>query len=168
MRRFGLSLAVLVGAVAAAGAQQNSPNTPPGGGVERTGPRSGTAPQGGATPRSGGAPESGGAPQTGGLKGAFGSPKSATGGLRGVYGPPASGVGQLRGVYGPPQSPAPAPLSSTLAGSSSSNSGSVPNISLPGKATEGQTLPEGSTPSPMPDRPGYGRAMVNDRPAISI
>jgi hypothetical protein len=30
----------------------------------------------------------------------------------------------------------------------------------------GQTLPEGVKPSPIPDRPGYGRAMVNGHRAI--
>lgn len=134
MRRFRLSLVVVLVAVAPAGAQQKSGLT---GGARATG-----------------------------LTGAFGSPDSATGGLRGVYAPPDSGIGHLRGIYGPPQPSLPAPLSSTLAGPSSSNSGSIPAISLPGKAAEGQTLPEGAQAAPMPDRPGYGRAMVNDRPAI--
>ena len=129
MRRFFLSLVVLVGAAAAANAQQKST-------------------------------------LHNGLQGAFGSPESATGGLRGVYGPPQSGVGQLRGVYAPPQSPQPTPLPSTIAGPGSSNSGSVPNVSVSGTAAEGQTLPEGVQPAPMPDRPGYGRAIVNNRPAI--
>lgn len=130
MRRFVLSLVVLIGSAAAADAQLKDTL------------------------------------KGAGLKGAFGSPDSATGGLRGVYGPPESGVGQLRGVYGPPQPAQPTPLSSTIAGPSSSNSGSVPNVSVPGKAATGQTLPEGVQPTPMPDRPGYGRAIVNDRPAI--
>ena len=129
MRRFVLSLVVLIGAVAAANAQQKST-------------------------------------LQGGLKGAFGSSDSATGGLRGVYGPPESGIGELRGVYGPPQSPQPTPLPSTISGPSSSNSGSVPNVTVPGKADTVQTLPEGVQPTPMPDRPGYGRAIVNNRPAI--
>jgi hypothetical protein len=96
----------------------------------------------------------------------LGSADSATGGLRGVYGPPDSAAGQLRGIYGPPQSPAPTPLSSTLAGSANSSTDNVPYVSLPGKAQEGQSLPEGVQASPIPGRPGYGRAMVNDRPAI--
>ena len=136
MLRIVLSLVVLLGAVLAADAQQRSDLT-------------------GRTP----------ARQTG-LKGAFGDPDSATGGLRGVHAPPDSAIGHLRGVYGPAQPSEPAPLSSTLAGSSSTNSGSVPLVSMPGKPAAGQTLPEGVEAAPMPDRPGYGRAMVNDRPAI--
>ena len=31
---------------------------------------------------------------------------------------------------------------------------------------EGQSLPQGVQATPMSDRPGYGRAMVNGRPAI--
>ncbi|MGO9418120.1 DUF1236 domain-containing protein [Roseiarcus sp.] len=100
------------------------------------------------------------------LQGAFGSPESATGGLRGVYGPPESAPGQLRGVYAPPQSVAPASLPTTIIGPSSATSDSVPNVTMPGEAAVGQALPQGVDAAPMPDRPGYGRAIVNGRNAI--
>ena len=101
---------------------------------------------------------------SGGLQGSFGSSDSATGGLRGVYGPPGSSAGQLPGVHAPPRSPAATPFSSGLTGNL--NSGTVPSVSVPGSAQEGQSLPGDVKPDPMPDRPGYGRATVNGRPAI--
>jgi len=100
------------------------------------------------------------------LQGSLGSPDTASGGLRGVYGPPGSAPGQLRGVYGPPQSPAPASLPTALAAPSSSTSDAIPTVSLPGKVEAGQSLPQGVTPSPISDRPGYGRAVVNGRSAV--
>jgi hypothetical protein len=78
--------------------------------------------------------------------------------LEGVHGPPESGTGHLRGIFGPPQS-APAAAYGT--------SGPVPSVQLPGSGdVVGQVLPEGVKPSPMPDRPGYGRATVNGHSAI--
>lgn len=76
----------------------------------------------------------------------------------------SSGSGQLRGVYGPPQSAV--PTSSSLTGSSSTTSDNVPNVTMPGEAQVGQALPQGVIASPMSDRPGYGRAIVNGRNAI--
>jgi Protein of unknown function (DUF1236) len=89
-----------------------------------------------------------------------------SGALQGVYAPPTSAPGKLRGAYTPLQSvPAPAPLPSTVtAPDYSAQRG--PNVSLPGSADPGQSLPESVKPSPIPGRPGYGRAMVNGRPAI--
>ena len=78
----------------------------------------------------------------------------------------SSGSGQLRGVYGPPQSAAPTSLPTTITGSSSATSDSVPNVTMPGEAQVGQALPQGVTPSPMSDRPGFGRAIVNGHNAI--
>jgi hypothetical protein len=79
----------------------------------------------------------------------------------------SSGSGQLRGVYGPPQSAAPTTLPTTITGSSSATSDSVPNVTMPaGEAHVGRTLPQGVIASPMSDRPGYGRAIVNGRNAI--
>jgi hypothetical protein len=101
-----------------------------------------------------------------GIQGTFGSPESATGGLRGVYGPPESAAGHLTGVYAPPQSPSFAPLPRTITGVNPAVSGSVPSVSLPGEAHEGESLPAGVKADPMPDRPGYGRAVVNGRNAI--
>ncbi len=78
--------------------------------------------------------------------------------LEGVHSPPESGTGHLRGIFGPPQS-APAAAYGT--------SGPVPSVQLPGSGdVVGQVLPEGVKPSPMPDRPGYGRATVNGHSAI--
>ncbi len=76
------------------------------------------------------------------------------------------GSGQLRGVYGPPQSAAPTSLPTTIGGSSSATSDSIPNVMMPGEAQVGQALPEGVTAAPMFDRPGYGRAIVNGHNAI--
>jgi hypothetical protein len=95
---------------------------------------------------------------------ALGSPDTASGGLRGVYGPVSSSTGQLRGVYGPSRTPAATPLSSRLSGSA--NSSLIPSVSIPGTVREGQLLPEGVQASPMSDRPGFGRALVNGRSAI--
>ncbi len=78
----------------------------------------------------------------------------------------SSGSGQLRGVYGPPQSAAPTSLPTTITGSSSATSDSVPNVTMPGDAQVGQALPQGVTSAPMSDRPGFGRAIVNGRNAI--
>ncbi len=86
--------------------------------------------------------------------------------LQGVYGPPQSGLGTLRGVYAPPQ-PAPFPtLPSTVAAPDYNVSERGPDVSMPGPVQPGQTLPEGVKPSPIPGRPGYGRAVVNGRSAI--
>jgi hypothetical protein len=93
-----------------------------------------------------------------------GSPDTASGGLRGVYGPVSSAPGQLRGVYGPSRATAATPLSSRLSGSA--NSSAIPSVSIPGTVREGQLLPEGVQASPMSDRPGYGRLLVNGRSAI--
>jgi hypothetical protein len=76
------------------------------------------------------------------------------------------GAGQLRGVYAPPQSAAPTSLPTTITGPSSSVSDNVPNVTMPGDAQIGQALPDGVAASPMVDRPGYGRAIVNGHNAI--
>ena len=87
--------------------------------------------------------------------------------LQGVYAPPGSARGQLQGVYGPPGSAAPAStLKSTLTAPDYGTSERGPEVSLPGSAAPGRTLPQDVKPSPIPDRPGYGRAVVNGRPAI--
>jgi hypothetical protein len=88
------------------------------------------------------------------------------GGLQGVYGPPESSSGKLRGVFAPPRSAPAAPLPRIPTGPDYGTSDRGPNVSLPGSTGVGQTLPEGVKPSPIPDRPGYGRAMVNGRRAI--
>jgi hypothetical protein len=76
----------------------------------------------------------------------------------GVYSPPQSSSSHLDGVFGPPQT-APAAAYGT--------SQPVPSVSLPRSGDlVGQVLPEGVKPSPMPDRPGYGRARVNGHSAI--
>jgi hypothetical protein len=78
--------------------------------------------------------------------------------LEGVYSPPVSSTGHLRGIFGAPQS---APAAAYGA------PGPVPSVRLPGSGdVVGQVLPEGVKPSPMPDRPGYGRATVNGHSAI--
>ncbi len=98
--------------------------------------------------------------------GIAGYAQNDSGTLQGVYGPPQSAPGNLRGAYTPSQSvPAPVPLPSTVAAPEYSAERG-PNVSLPGSADPGQSLPEGVKPSPIPGRTGYGRAMVNGRPAI--
>ena len=98
--------------------------------------------------------------------GSAGYAQNDSGALQGVYGPPQSATGKLRGVYGPPQ-PAPLPqVPSTITAPDYGAAERGPSVSLPGHGAPGEELPEGVKPSPIPDRPGYGRAMVNDRPAI--
>ena len=41
-----------------------------------------------------------------------------------------------------------------------------PRITVPGDPVQGQTLPNDVTPTPIPDRPGYGRVVINGRRAI--
>jgi hypothetical protein len=78
--------------------------------------------------------------------------------LEGVYSPPESGTGHLRGTFGAPQA-APTATYATPA--------PVPSVSLSASGDlVGQVLPEGVKPSPMADRPGYGRARVNGHSAI--
>jgi hypothetical protein len=75
---------------------------------------------------------------------------------------------QLRGVYGPPGS-TPPPAKSGKPATSALDLGAVgngPRVTIPGGATEGNTLPSGVTPAPMPDRPGYGTAIVNGHRSI--
>ncbi len=100
---------------------------------------------------------------------AAGSAAHAQDQLRGVYGPPSSGVGKLGGVYASPQTAAPAPLPSlpsTVTAPDYGDAGAVPNVTVPGDAEQGQALPNGVTPAPIPGRPGYGQALVNGRRAI--
>jgi len=97
--------------------------------------------------------------------GIAGYAQNDSGTLKGVYGPPESAPGKLRGVYGPPQSAPLTSLPSTITAPDYSTERG-PDVSLPGSAEPGQSLPEGVSPSPIPGRPGYGRAVVNGRPAI--
>ena len=85
--------------------------------------------------------------------------QSGAGTLEGVYGPPQSTSGHLRGVFNAPQEAPPPPAFGTSA--------PVPSVSLPGSGdVVGRLLPEGVKPSPMSERPGYGRATVNGHSAI--
>ncbi len=73
----------------------------------------------------------------------------------------------LRGVFGPPGSPSAAkPGKSTSAVPDYGAVGAGPRVTIVGNPTQGQTLPNGVTPTPITDRPGYGRAIVNGRRAI--
>ena len=76
----------------------------------------------------------------------------------------------LRGVYGPPGAAA-LPKSgksgkSSFSGLDPGAIGVGPRVTIGGKAVEGQTLPGSVTPLPMPDRPGYGTAIVNGHRSI--
>jgi hypothetical protein len=44
--------------------------------------------------------------------------------------------------------------------------GGAPRITVPGDPVQGQTLPNDVTPTPIPDRPGYGWVVINGRRAI--
>ena len=44
--------------------------------------------------------------------------------------------------------------------------GSGPRVTIFGAATQGQTLPSNVSPAPIPDRPGYGKAIVNGHRVI--
>jgi hypothetical protein len=76
---------------------------------------------------------------------------------------------QLRGVFSPPGA---APLGATKSGTpaagalSSSPIGVGPRVTIQGGAAQGQTLPNNVSPLPMPDRPGYGTAIVNGHRSI--
>ncbi len=75
----------------------------------------------------------------------------------------------LRGVFAPPGA---APLGAAKSGTpatgalSASPIGVGPRVTIQGGAVEGQTLPSNVTPLPMPDRPGYGTAIVNGHRSI--
>jgi Protein of unknown function (DUF1236) len=74
----------------------------------------------------------------------------------------------LRGVFAPPGLP-PSSLKSgksTLATPDNGAVGSGPRVTISGEAFQGQTLPNDVIPTPLPDRPGYGTAVVNGRRAI--
>lgn len=78
---------------------------------------------------------------------------------------------QLKGVYGPPGSSALGASSGKSSGGLSSSLGNVPiggapRITVPGDPVQGQTLPNDVTPTPIPDRPGYGRVVINGRRAV--
>jgi Protein of unknown function (DUF1236) len=76
--------------------------------------------------------------------------------------------GTLKGVYGPPGSSAlgaSSKSSSTLSGPNVPVGG-APSVTVSGTPVQGQTLPSDVTPTPIPDRPGYGRVVVNGRRAI--
>jgi hypothetical protein len=74
----------------------------------------------------------------------------------------------LRGVYGPPGLPPPAKSlgKSTLSAPDYGAIGSGPRITVSGEPIRGLMLPSDVSPTPIPDRPGYGKAIVNGRRAI--
>ena len=76
--------------------------------------------------------------------------------------------GTLRGVYGPPGSPLPTTPSRkpTLSAPNYGALDSGPTVTVPGTVGEGQAIPSSVSPTPIPDRPGYGVAVVNGRRAI--
>jgi hypothetical protein len=94
--------------------------------------------------------------------------------LKGVYGPPGSSALGSSGLGG-------SGLGGGLGGSGKSSStlsapdlGPVggpiglggPRVTVSGTPVQGQTLPDDITPTPLPDRPGYGAVVVNGRRAI--
>jgi hypothetical protein len=73
----------------------------------------------------------------------------------------------LRGVFAPPgTAPAAKSGKSTLSAPDIGAVGSGPRVTIFGAATQGQTLPSNVSPAPIPDRPGYGKAIVNGHRVI--
>ncbi len=74
----------------------------------------------------------------------------------------------LRGVYNPPGLTPPAKTvgKSTLSAPDSGPIGTGPRVTISGEPTRDQILPNDVTPAPIPDRPGYGKAIVNGRRVI--
>jgi hypothetical protein len=87
----------------------------------------------------------------------------------GVYGSGQSAPEVPRaigGIYGPGQS-APAALPQPTASASASEDAAPPPAALiSGPPFPGRALPIGINPIPLPDRPGYGTAVVNGHTAI--
>jgi Protein of unknown function (DUF1236) len=73
----------------------------------------------------------------------------------------------LKGVYAPPSAMgAPSKSSSGLSAPINAPLGGGPRVTVPGDPHRGQTLPDDVSPTPIPDRPGYGTVVVNGRRAI--
>jgi hypothetical protein len=73
----------------------------------------------------------------------------------------------LRGVYAPPGSaPPPAKSGKATAPDYGGAIGNGPRVTISGSATQGRTLPNGVSPAPLADRPGYGTAIVNGHRTI--
>ena len=75
--------------------------------------------------------------------------------------------GSLRGVYAPPGlTPSVGSGKSTLSAPGNGAVGNGPRVTVDGKPTRGETLPNDVNPAPISDRPGYGTAIVNGRHTI--
>lgn len=76
--------------------------------------------------------------------------------------------GSLRGVYNPPGLTPPSKTvgKGTLSAPNYDAVGTGPRVTVPGDPARGDTLPNDVTPAPIPDRPGYGKAVVNGRRVI--
>jgi hypothetical protein len=73
----------------------------------------------------------------------------------------------LRGVYGPPGAAPPAKSGKATAAPDYGGAiGNGPRVTISGSATRGRTLPNGVSPAPIADRPGYGTAIVNGHRTI--
>jgi hypothetical protein len=88
--------------------------------------------------------------------------------LKGVYAPPGtSGLGSGLGSSGLGSSGlGSGKSSSTLSAPDLGPIGVGPRVIVPGQPGQGDTLPQDVTPTPIPDRPGYGAVVVNGRRAI--
>jgi Protein of unknown function (DUF1236) len=87
--------------------------------------------------------------------GSLGYAQNQPGTLKGVYGPPGSSA------LGPPRS-----SSSNLSPPINAPIGGGPRVTVQGDPVRGQVLPNDVSPTPIPDRPGYGLVVVNGRRAI--
>jgi uncharacterized protein DUF1236 len=76
--------------------------------------------------------------------------------------------GALRGVYNPPGLTPPAKTvgKSTLSAPNYDAVGTGPRVTISGEPTRDEMLPNDVNPTPIPDRPGYGKAVVNGRRVI--
>jgi hypothetical protein len=75
----------------------------------------------------------------------------------------------LKGVFAPPGSSSGLGVSPKSGGLSGPNIavGNGPRVTVPGgDPVQGQTLPSDVTPTPLPDRPGYGAVTVNGHRAV--
>jgi hypothetical protein len=102
-------------------------------------------------------------PQT--LKGVYGPPGSSALGSSGLGGSGLGGGlgGSGLGASGKSSSTLSAPDMGPIGGPIG---GSGPRVIVPGTPVQSQTLPDDVTPTPLPDRPGYGAVVVNGRRAV--
>lgn len=94
-----------------------------------------------------------------------------------LFGMGTAGFAQdtLRGVYAPPGLTSPTAPGGGKSGKANKPTFGAPNygpidggpvVTVPGAVSQGTQLPNDVSPTPIPDRPGYGAAIVNGHRAI--